>query len=114
MLSAKSFSQQKTLISDSNTIIKTVGNFYPINFNGVTNYRNFLKNISVKMPAPASINFISSKNLVLKAEGIDKGFYCNNLGFFCKKEIQIEKITSVSLRFRLGSPDYVNWLEGKK
>lgn len=46
-------------------------------------------------------------------EFISKRYFDDQLGFFCKKELQFEKITSIRLRFRLGSVEYVNWMEGK-
>ncbi len=45
--------------------------------------------------------------------GIGQSFYSEHLGFFCQKELQLQKITSLPIRFRLGSLDYVNWMEQK-
>ncbi|MEO8173208.1 MAG: hypothetical protein ABI581_09005 [Sediminibacterium sp.] len=44
---------------------------------------------------------------------LGQDYYSNNLSFFCKKELQLEKLTKVRFRVRLGSLDYVNALEGK-
>ena len=40
-------------------------------------------------------------------------FYSSNFGFFCRKELQIEKTTRLPLRFRLGSLQYNDYLEQK-
>jgi len=53
----------------------------------------------------------SLQNIPLRL--LSQDYYSNNLSFFCRKEWQLEKITKVPFRVRLGSLDYVNTLEGK-
>jgi hypothetical protein len=49
----------------------------------------------------------------LVVAGIRKDLYIKEFGFFCRKEMQIEKSIKVPLRFRLGSLEQCNILEQK-
>ena len=40
-------------------------------------------------------------------------FYSKNLAFFCRQEIKFEKVTKIPFKFRLGSVQQVDYLEGK-
>jgi hypothetical protein len=44
---------------------------------------------------------------------LKKDLYIKEFGFFCKKEMQIEKSIKIPLRFRLGSLEQCNILEQK-
>ena len=50
----------------------------------------------------------------ISATVLPANFSCTQLGFFCKKEMKFESATKIPLRFRLGSLQYNDWMEGKK
>jgi hypothetical protein len=68
-------------------------------------------NWEIIMMQSGGYNYILPDNILLDAYG--SGHYIGNLGYFCRKELQIEKMTHLPLRVRLGSLEEVNRLEGK-
>ena len=58
-------------------------------------------------------NQISSAPLRMQPP-VSSGFYAANLGFFCKQEIKFEKATKIPFKFRLGSVQECDRLEGKR
>ena len=44
---------------------------------------------------------------------LPQNFYNQSLGYFCKKEVQLQKLTTLPIYIRLGSKEYVDYLERK-
>jgi hypothetical protein len=40
-------------------------------------------------------------------------FYMQSVGFFCRQELKIDQRSILPVRMRLGSLEYVNWMEQK-
>jgi len=59
------------------------------------------------------VNQVFNKKEAIRFNMVSPDFYAKHLSFFCRKELQIEKTTSIPFLFRLGSSEYTNYLEQK-
>ena len=73
-----------------------------------------LKDTASKHFSFSSLRTDTSKKVYnLPVSSIPANFYSTNLGFFCKKELKLEAVTKIPIKFRLGSLQYNDWMEGK-
>jgi len=70
---------------------------------------NWQKSFELIKILPYVKNSLPDFSIALRKEN----FNSQALPFFCQKEWQFEKSTHIPLKFRLGSIDYTNMLEGK-
>jgi len=73
------------------------------------NISNDIAPVEPELPFSTVIKNIA----VLPHSLIAENFYACHIGFFCVRELEFEKATGIPFRFRIGSLDYVNKLEGK-
>ena len=68
------------------------------------------------MKAASQLNLKAAPDTIEKKvslKPLPQNFYSQHTGYFCKKELQLQKVTSLPLYIRLGSKEYVDYLEKK-
>ena len=80
---------------------------------GILKFSKSFRGNRLNQKAMDSVKLLTRAGSPLQIPSLQNYFYPQNLSFFCRKEWQFEKATSIPLRFRLGSQEYTNFLEKK-
>jgi hypothetical protein len=75
------------------------------------------QNSTLKLSSIVRPSKIENKNAVSSTPlfvVINSNYYTQHFGFFCKKELALQKALKAPLFIRLGSLQQCNYLEGKK
>ena len=76
-------------------------------------YVNYYRNMNTGLIVPGCGRPKAVTVPVLMVQKMVHSFDAKQLPFFCKYEYRFEKATSIPLRFRLGSMEYTDYIEGK-
>ena len=106
------FCQQSTIKTVSDKNIFNVKQPYQGD-NNYAYHNNFKNSINKKQEQVVMNTKPVIKLNPVSCSVINANFYTQNFGFFCKKELNFEKATKIPLRFRLGTLQYNDYLEGK-
>jgi len=69
---------------------------------------------SSKAASQASFRRVPDSNATkINLRVLPQNFYNQQLGYFCKKEVQFQTAVRLPVYFRLGSKEYVDWMERK-
>lgn len=80
------------------------------------NYKSsnlFLPPFTITQMAKEPLSINNNRISLSTTYQLPQQFYMQSLGFMCIQEIKFQQYTSLPLRFRLGSMEYVNYLEKK-
>jgi hypothetical protein len=81
------------------------------NFSGSFKEKNaLLLPLGILPPLMAGVPFKPSTQFSY----LPANFYSQHMGIMCKQELFLQKTINLPIFFRLGSVQYVNYLEGKK